>query len=113
MKLLIQLGENKTSTAIVELSLKHVLLNTGQDNGYWPGPYPGSSESDSRYISHGLTKANPTRLHTSYPPPVGVSVYLVILPAVNLLPTCDQEHSVQLRHTWLVILNQRISTCTS
>ena len=78
MELLIQLGENKSTTAIVELNLKQVLLNTGQNNGYWPGPYQESSENGPKYISQGLT---------SYLHPVGANIHLNILSAMNLLPT--------------------------
>lgn len=38
-RLLIPLGENKTTTTIFELNLMQVLLNTGHDDGYWPGPH--------------------------------------------------------------------------
>ena len=38
-------GENKNATINFEPNLKQVLLNTGQDDGHWPGPYPGFPEN--------------------------------------------------------------------
>lgn len=43
-QVLIPPGKNKTTTTIFETNLKQVLLNTGQDDQEWSGPYLGLSE---------------------------------------------------------------------
>lgn len=44
----VPLGENTISTTTVEPNLKKALLNTGQDNGHWPDPYPEFPENGSK-----------------------------------------------------------------
>ena len=39
--MLILLGENKNTMTIFEPNLKKALLNVGQDDGHWTGPYLG------------------------------------------------------------------------
>lgn len=100
-----QWGENKTTTAVVELNLKQVLINTGQDNGYWPGPYPESSENGPKYISQVLTKATPT----SYLLPTSIrlgQVCLDLLSVMNLPPTCARTFCAVETQLRLVIIHQ-------
>lgn len=42
--LLILPGKDKMTTTMFEPNLKQALLNNGQDNGHWPGLYPGFPE---------------------------------------------------------------------
>lgn len=58
LKLLVLIlpGKNKTSPTISEPNLKQALLNTGQDNGYWPDPYAGFPENGTELHYSGTHK---------------------------------------------------------
>lgn len=51
MALLMPLVENKTATTMFEPKLKQALLNSGQEDGHWPGPYWDSQRMTLNYVS--------------------------------------------------------------
>lgn len=42
---MMRLWERKTTSTNFEQNLKQALLNSGQDDGHWPVPYPGFPEN--------------------------------------------------------------------
>jgi hypothetical protein len=77
--------------------LKQALLNCCQDNRPWPVVHTQDSQSMAlNYISQGLTKAQPTRIHTLSS--LRQAYILTYFLPVYLLPkhTCDQAYPVLL-----------------
>lgn len=73
-------GENETTTAISEPKLKQILFNTGQNNGFWPGPQLGLPENGTNYISQCSERQNPQGHLLPVFVQLGVSVHTKVLP---------------------------------
>lgn len=51
--------ERKTSSTFFEPNFKHALINTGQEDGLWPGPFWGPQNMATGNILQRLLNANP------------------------------------------------------